>query len=157
MRAPFQITPAVHASEIEQARTLVLEYVEELGIDLGFQGFTREMREFPGAYAPPEGRLLLATSGGEPAGCVGLRKLEPGVCEMKRLYVRPRHRGHGLGQQLARAVIAEARALGYSAMRLDTLASMHAATAMYRGLGFQPTAPYYVNPLEGTLYFELKL
>jgi len=153
----FRITTATQPSAVEQVKTLVLEYVEGLGLDLGFQDFERELREFPGEYTPPEGRLLLATSGEEPAGCVGLRKLEPGLCEMKRLYVRPRYRGQGLGPQLARAVIAEARALGYAAMRLDTLPSMQAAIGMYRELGFQPIAPYYWNPVEGALFFELKL
>jgi ribosomal protein S18 acetylase RimI-like enzyme len=153
----FRITPATQPSEVEQVKALVLEYVEALGLDLGFQDFERELREFPGEYAPPEGRLLLATSEEQPAGCVGLRQLEPGLCEMKRLYVRPQYRGKGLGAQLLRAVIAEARALGYAAMRLDTLPSMQAAIGMYRELGFQPIAPYYWNPVEGALFFELKL
>jgi carbonic anhydrase len=142
---------------VEQARALVLEYVDWLGIDLNFQDLESEMREFPGDYAPPDGCLLLAVDEQGPAGCVGLRKLEPGICEMKRLYVQPRCRGQGLGQRLAQAIIDEARALGYAAMRLDTLSTMHPAIALYRGLGFQPTAPYYRNPLEGALYFELKL
>jgi ribosomal protein S18 acetylase RimI-like enzyme len=153
----FRIAPATQPSEVEQVKALVLEYVEGLGLDLGFQDFEGELREFPGEYAPPQGRLLLATSGEEPAGCIGLRPLEPGLCEMKRLYVRARYRGHGLGVQLARAVIAEAHALGYAAMRLDTLPSMQAAARMYRELGFQPIAPYYFNPIEGALFFELRL
>jgi putative acetyltransferase len=155
--AAFRIVTATQPSEVEQVRTLVLEYVDSLGVDLGFQGFAREMSGFPGEYTPPEGGLLLAMRGEEPAGCVGLRPLGPGVCEMKRLYVRPGYRGQGLGQQLARAVIAEARALGYAAMRLDTLPSMQAAIVMYRELGFQPIAPYYWNPVEGALFFELRL
>lgn len=153
----FQIIPATQPPEVERAKALVLEYVEGLGVDLSFQAIEEELHGFPGEYAPPEGRLLLAVSGEEAAGCVGLRPLEPGVCEMKRLYVRPRYRGHGLGAQLARAVIAEARALGYTAMRLDTLPSMKAAIGMYRELGFQPMTPYYRNPIEGALFFELRL
>jgi putative acetyltransferase len=153
----FQILPAMGPERVDQAKALVLEYVESLGIDLGFQDFEAEMREFPGDYAPPDGSLLLAVDAQGPAGCVGLRKLEPGICEMKRLYVRPRCRGLGLGQLLAQAVIGEARALGYTAMRLDTLSTMHPAIGLYRELGFQPTAPYYRNPLEGALFFELKL
>lgn len=155
--AVLQIVKATQPSEVERVRALVLEYAASLGVDLGFQDFAREMQEFPGEYTPPEGCLLLAMSGEAPAGCVGLRPLEPGVCEMKRLYVRPRYRGQGLGQQLARAVIAEARGLGYAAMRLDTLPSMKAAIGMYRELGFEPIAPYYWNPVEGALFFELKL
>jgi carbonic anhydrase len=153
----FRITPATQPPHVEQVKALVLEYVEGLGLDLGFQDFEGELRAFPGEYAPPMGCLLLATSGEEPVGCIGLRPREPGLCEMKRLYVRPRYRGQGLGEQLARAVIAEARALGYAAMRLDTLPSMQAAVGMYRALGFQPIAPYYWNPVEGAMFFELKL
>ncbi len=153
----LRIVTATQPAEVEQVRALVLEYAASLGVDLGFQDFAREMSEFPGEYTPPQGRLLLAVSGEEPAGCVGLRPLEPGICEMKRLYVRPRYRGQGLGQQLARAVISEACALSYAAMRLDTLPSMKAAIGMYRELGFQPIAPYYWNPVEGALFFELKL
>jgi carbonic anhydrase len=156
-RVTFQVITATRSSEVEQVRALVLEYAEALGLDLGFQDFEREMREFPGEYTPPEGCLLLATNGEESAGCAGLRPLEPGICEMKRLYVRPRYRGMGMGEQLARSVITEARSLGYSAMRLDTLPAMQAAIGMYRELGFQPIAPYYWNPVEGALFFELKL
>lgn len=153
----IRILHATEPRQVEQARTLVLEYVKGLGIDLAFQDFEEEMRAFPGDYAPPEGCLLLAVDAEGPAGCVGLRILEPGICEMKRLYVRPRCRGQGLGQRLARAVIDEARALGYAVMRLDTLSTMDSAIGVYRGLGFQPTAPYYRNPIEGALFFELKL
>jgi putative acetyltransferase len=153
----IRIIPATQPSEVEQVKALVVEYVEGLGLDLGFQDIEAELREFPGEYSPPEGRLLLAMSDEEAAGCIGLRPLEPGVCEMKRLYVRPGYRGHGLGAQLARAVITEARAMGYSAMRLDTLPSMTAAIGMYRELGFQPIEPYYRNPISGALFFELKL
>jgi putative acetyltransferase len=153
----IRIIPATRPSEVEQVKALVVEYVEGLGLDLGFQDIEAELREFPGEYAPPEGRLLLAVSGEEAAGCVGLRPLEAGLCEMKRLYVRAGYRGHGVGAQLARAVITEARAQGYAAMRLDTLPSMKAAIGMYRELGFQPIEPYYRNPIEGALFFELKL
>lgn len=153
----LRIVKAAQPSEVEQVRTLVLEYAGSLGVDLCFQDFAREMQEFPGEYTPPEGCLLLAMSGEAPAGCVGLRPLGSGVCEMKRLYVRPQYRGQGLGQQLARAIIAEAGELNYAAMRLDTLPSMKAAIGMYRELGFQPIAPYYRNPVEGALFFELKL
>jgi putative acetyltransferase len=156
-KGSIQILSATGREQVEQVKALVLEYVKSLGIDLDFQDFEAEMREFPGDYAPPDGSLLLAVDAQGPAGCVGLRKLEPGICEMKRLYVRPRCRGLGLGQLLARAVIAEARALGYTAMQLDTLSTMHSAIGLYRELGFQPTAPYYRNPLEGALFFELKL
>jgi ribosomal protein S18 acetylase RimI-like enzyme len=150
----------VHAAEpwrIEQARTLILEYTKALGIDLGFQGFAREMADFPGTYSPPSGRLLLALNGSEAAGCVGIRGLAPDTCEMKRLYVRPAYRGQSLGKRLAEAALEQARTIGYSAMYLDTLPEMDAAIRLYQTLGFQRTEPYYANPIPGALFFELRL
>lgn len=112
----------------------------------------------PGDYAPPKGRLLLARRHGELAGCVALHPLEPGACEMKRLYVRPQHRGRGLGKALLEAALAEARAIGYSRLRLDTVEPvMQDAVRMYRACGFREIAAYRANPVEGALYMELEL
>jgi ribosomal protein S18 acetylase RimI-like enzyme len=143
--------------DLDPIRELFIEYADSLGIDLGFQDFATELNTLPGAYARPTGRLLLARVGTELAGCVGLRSLAPGVCEMKRLYVRPAFRGQRLGQALAEAVIAEARQVGYTSMRLDTLPAMRDAQGLYRRLGFREIPAYRHNPVPGTVFLELKL
>jgi putative acetyltransferase len=141
------------------ARQLIEEYAAWLEFKLCFQGFEDEMRSLPGKYAPPAGRLLLALWDGDPAGVIALRPLdEPGLCEMKRLYVRPEFRGHHIGRLLAEHVIREAAEIGYSRMRLDTVAGkMDSAIAMYRELGFKETDPYYQTPVGRTLFMELAL
>jgi ribosomal protein S18 acetylase RimI-like enzyme len=139
-------------------RELFLEYAQSLGFSLCFQSFDKELAELPGEYAPPRGRLLVAEYGGELAGCVALHPLQETVCEMKRLYLRPQFRGKGLGRILAETIISEARSIGYSAIRLDTVEPvMKDAVAIYRRLGFQEIPPYCANPIAGALYMELKL
>jgi ribosomal protein S18 acetylase RimI-like enzyme len=143
--------------EIPLVRALFQEYAEGLGIDLCFQGFEAELAGLPGAYAPPAGRLLLSVEGDEVVGCIALRPLDAGTCEMKRLYVRPAHRGSGAGRRLAERVLAEAAGAGYRTIRLDTLPVMARAIGLYRALGFTETAPYCHNPVPGALYFEKDL
>jgi ribosomal protein S18 acetylase RimI-like enzyme len=152
------LSDAVTAQDLDAARRLFRAYAEWLAVDLGFQGFEQEVAGLPGRYAPPAGRLLLAKAAGEAVGCVGLRPLEPGICEMKRLWVEPGFGGRGLGRALAESIIATARAIGYRRMRLDTLPDrMPAAQHLYRGLGFVEIPPYYHNPYPGAVMLELQL
>ena len=145
-------------AHIAQARELFLEYAQSLGFSLCFQNFDQELANLPGDYAPPGGRLLLAELEGQLAGCIALHKLDDSICEMKRLYVRPQFRGQRLGRILAERIIADARSIGYSRMRLDTVEPvMGAAVAMYRKLGFRQIEPYCANPIAGALYMELEL
>ena len=142
--------------QLELVRTLFQEYSDSLDVDLGFQDFENELAGLPGDYVPPGGALLLAEQEGEVIGCVALRWQEEGICEMKRLYVRPAGRGAGAGRRLAEAVIDRARELAYASMRLDTLPSMQAAQALYRKLGFIEIGAYRDNPV-CTQFYELDL
>jgi len=143
---------------VETVRALFLEYGQSLGFSLCFQGFDAELRELPGMYAPPAGRLLLARARGEAAGCVGIHPLGPAVAEMKRLFVRPAFRGEGLGRILALRACEEARGAGYRKIRLDTVGGiMDPAIALYRDLGFSEIPPYRENPIAGALYLEKTL
>ena len=154
----FPIRPVDSPDDLAATRALFREYADSIGVDLCFQDFETELATLPGAYRPPSGALLLAARGGEAAGCVALRPLEPpAVAELKRLYVRPGARGIGLGAALTEAALDLARTAGYQRIRLDTLPTMAAAQVLYRRLGFREVAPYRLNPIPGALYMELEL
>ena len=157
LRAEVVVRPVRHERDLGRVAALFREYQQALGEDLCFQGFERELASLPGPYAPPGGALLLAESAGEAIGCVAVRPIGPGVCEMKRLYVRPGRRGARLGRALAVAAIRAARDAGHATMRLDTLARLKEAMALYRDLGFREREPYYDNPLGNVVYWELDL
>lgn len=141
------------ASDMAEVREIFREYADSIGVDLSFQNFEAELAALPGFYAT----ILIARSDDALAGCVALRDLGGGVCEMKRLYVRPPYRGRDLGRELAARVIEQARAAGYRAIRLDTLPAMQAAAALYQSLGFREVGPYRFNPIPGSRFFELAL
>jgi ribosomal protein S18 acetylase RimI-like enzyme len=151
------IRPASTSSDLAQARQLFLEYATEWNLDLSFQNFAAELEGLPEPYAPPTGRLLLSDCDGQLAGCVALRKFSEGVAEMKRLYVRPAFRGRKIGRALTEAILREAVQAGYGRMRLDTLARMGAAIALYTSLGFRPIAAYRHNPLADAVFLEVEL
>jgi ribosomal protein S18 acetylase RimI-like enzyme len=153
----LRIVEAAAPEDVESVQALMREYAASLGFDLGFQDFERELASLPGDYASPDGRLLLARHGARCAGCVALRRLEPGICEMKRLYVRSAYRGLHIGRALAERAIAEARQIGYRQMRLDTVPGMDRAQGLYRRLGFRQIEAYRPNPIQGTVYMELVL
>jgi GNAT superfamily N-acetyltransferase len=153
----MQIIQASTPDEIAVARALFEEYAASLDIDLCFQGFTEELANLPGVYAPPRGQLLLARNGDVVTGCAALRPLEETVGELKRMYVRPAFRDKGVGRALAKAIIAAAREIGYSKIRLDTLEEMTAARRLYESLGFTNRTAYYETPLVHTVFLELAL
>jgi ribosomal protein S18 acetylase RimI-like enzyme len=153
----LEILEAESGENLEQVRILFEEYADMLDFSLDFQNFEEEFANLPGDYTRPAGCLLLAFHKRQLAGCVGLRKLSDGVCEMKRLYVKEQFRGLGLGRALAEAVIKEAQKIGYNYMLLDTVPSMEVARALYSSLGFKQTRPYRYNPIEGAVFMELRL
>ena len=153
----IRLDQASTAADLEAIRSLFQEYADSLGVDLGYQGFDREVRNLPGDYSPPTGALLLARLDDAIVGGVGVRPLDERTAEMKRLYVRPSGRGVGLGRTLAEAAIDFARTAGYERMRLDTLPQMQQAQELYRRLGFVAIEPYRFSAVPGTVFMELTL
>ncbi|HEY5849798.1 MAG TPA: GNAT family N-acetyltransferase [Lysobacter sp.] len=153
----LKLTQAQTPEQVATARMLFREYAQAIGTDLEYQGFSSELAALPAPYVPPRGAMLVATVGDDVAGCVALRPLDETTGEMKRLYVRSAHQGTGLGRLLVEAVIEAARHAGYRELRLDTLASMESAQALYRRLGFVEIAPYNTTHIAGTRFYSLSL
>lgn len=150
----YSIRPAAGAADFDAARALFLEYAAWLQEDLCFQGFEQELATLPGKYAPPDGRLFLACCDGKPIGCVAVRRFDAESGELKRLYVQPDHRGHGIARALGAAAIDAARATGYRRVVLDTLDRMTAARELYAAAGFREISAYYPNPIPGAQFME---
>jgi putative acetyltransferase len=143
--------------ELEEVRNIFIEYSEFLQVDLCFQNFEKELQTLHQVYSPPEGCIILAKQNGKTVGCVALKPIGEGVCEMKRLYVLPEARGEGLGRKLVNELISFARKSDYKSMKLDTVSKLKEAIVLYRSFGFVETSPYVYNPLSDVLYFELQL
>lgn len=156
-RTTFKIVPVHSSTQLEAVRDLFKQYSEALDFELNFQNFQKELSGLPGEYASPDGLLLLAFYRGESVGCVALKRLDNKTCEMKRLFVRPEHRGRGIGKALAVSVINKAIRQGYNAMRLDTIDNMNEAVTLYESLGFERIEAYRYNPMDGALFFELRM
>ena len=157
----IELREAESQGDLLAVRDLFLDYQADTGIDLCFQGFTDELANLPGEYAPPSGALLLALVDGAPAGCVALRPMPNtdhlNACEMKRLFVRRAFRGFGLGRLLVERIMTQGHLAGYTTMLLDTLSDMETARALYQEAGFVEIAPYYHNPLPGAHYLKAEL
>lgn len=151
------IQKIVTKEDLEEIKNLFREYAQFLEISLDFQDFESELAKLPAKYAEPEGAILLAKVDAKPAACVALWKLEDGICEMKRLYVKPEFQGLGIGKKMALAIIEEAKAKGYKTMKLDTLKRLQSANYLYAALGFIETKPYNFNPESDVAYFEKEL
>ena len=157
MTVRLRVLTASDTTELGYVRQFFRNYAAWLGVDLSYQGFADEVANLPGAYGEADGRLFFAEYEERPAGCVGVRRFSEGVCEMKRLYVDPDARGHGLGRQLALAAIRAAQELGYRRILLDTQPAMRIAMKLYRELGFTEAPAYYPSPIEGTVFLTLDL
>jgi carbonic anhydrase len=152
-----RVAPVVDAAGWDAFRSLVVEYSSSLGFDLDFQDFEGEVAHLDAHYAPPDGVALLARLDDVPVGCVAVRRFDAADGELKRMWVRPDARGHGLGRALAAAAVDHARARGYQRLLLDTIEEMSVARRIYAQLGFQEIDAYRANPLASARYLALEL
>jgi putative acetyltransferase len=158
MTQPTAIVVGPAASEdIEAVRRLFRQYAASVPFDLAYQNFEAELEALPAPYAPPKGSLLVAKDGPDCLGTVGLKRLDTGIGEIKRLFVAPAQRARGIGKLLLARIINEARRRGYESIRLDShRATMTAAIALYRTHGFVEIPPYGPD-LDGQIVFFEKL
>lgn len=151
------LSRAQSVEEYTQAREIILAYQEWLGMDLCFQGFYTELEALETMYGPPSGALILARQENLVVGCVGLRDLGEGICEMKRMFVLPTHQEKGLGTRLFEAFMETARELGYRSVRLDTVRRLKVALHLYQKAGFREIEAYRYNPDPEVLYMQLDI
>jgi len=144
------------ADDYRTAALLFREYAACIGIDLGFQGFEKELSELGNMYAEPQGGIILCSDHENDIGCVAIRRQDDGVAELKRMYLVPRYQGKGYGRALMERAIGLAKELGYRKIRLDTLDTMLPAIHLYKTYGFREIPPYYHNPIPNAVYFELE-
>jgi ribosomal protein S18 acetylase RimI-like enzyme len=143
--------------DYKNAKILFVEYANSLNFQLCFQNFEKEISDLSAQYSKPTGCIILCYEDDKPIGCVGLRKFAEGICEMKRLYLRPEARGKGIGRVLAEEIVEKAKEFGYKKMQLDTIETMKEAISLYKSMGFKEISPYRFNPVKGVIYMELEL
>ncbi len=144
----------ISRSDVQETKELIKEYLKWIDNDLSFQQVDEELAGFPKKYEEPDGSFFIAKDGKNVIGCIGLKKIQSGICEMKRLFVKDEYKGRGLGKELIKTLIEEAKKKGYSKMRLDTLSKMKSAQRLYKEFGFYEIEQYVVNPIEGAVFME---
>lgn len=137
----FSIELAAFPADERQVAELLIEYRDTSGHEVCFRSFENEISELCTHYAPPSGGILLARQADAVAGCIGWWRIDEQACEMRRLYVRPAYRGHGLGRQLIRTFLKYARQLGYTSAEWHSLAAMESAIKLYRSMGVHEIPP----------------
>jgi ribosomal protein S18 acetylase RimI-like enzyme len=140
--------------EIIKAKELIIEYIKWLNQDLSLQNIDDELMNFPQKYKEPDGAFIIAKDNDNIVGCVGIKKLDESVCEMKRLFVNDKYKGKGIGKKLVKIIIKEAKSKNYKKMRLDTLRTMKNALKIYYKNNFYEIEPYYNNPNNDVVYIE---
>lgn len=153
----FNFIIPINEAQINDAASLFEEYANSLNISLAFQNFQAELNIIQTMYGSPTGCLFLVYAGDLAIACAAYRKIGDGICELKRMYIKPNYRGQKIGKQLLDLLCVRAKLNGYHCMRLDTLDTMIPAIKLYNDNGFYPIEAYYHNPNQGVVYMEKKL